>query len=370
MKRLPFILLAIVAVIIGLATAIESAEGSEAAHTLIYGTLWFYVLWGIIAASGLRLVVHDRLWRRVEVMMLHVAFIVILLGAAMPSETTVQHLREGMPTTNMPFSLRLDSFLIDYYPDGQTVYDYRSECSLYDGDTTARHVTISMNNVLTYGGYRFCQMSFDPDLRGTVLAVRHGTANTLLTIAGYLILIGASLACIMRRLKTKRWKILFALWLTVLISASLIRWFLATPPDHSLLPEWHQVCFPIDNPVLRSPYLVIHVGIIITAYVLYAVAVVRPQRDIVFVATMLLAVGIFLGAIWAGESWGNFWSWDPKESWALITLIVYAVTLHRRSLPFLANDRYYRLYVRLAFLVLLMTYLGVNTLLVGLHSYA
>lgn len=363
-------MLAVAAVVIAAATIVESALGTDTAHAFIYDAPWFYFLWGVIALSGLWLVVHKRLWHNMPVMLLHVAFIVILLGAMMPSETSTLHLRQGMPTTNMPFALRLDSFVVDYYPDGQTVYDYRSEFSLFDGDTIARPVTVSMNNVLSHGGYRFCQMSFDPDLRGTVLAVRHGSANNLLTIVGYLLLIVTALVCIIRKLKTRRWKVLFVMFLSLLIIASLVRWFLATPPSYSLCPELHQVVFPIENPVLRSPYLVIHVGIIIMAYILYAVAVFRPQRDVVFIATMMLAIGIFLGAIWAGESWGNFWSWDPKETWALITLIVYAITLHRCSLPFLTNDKWYGLYVRLAFIVLLMTYLGVNTLLVGLHSYA
>ena len=363
-------MLAVAAVVIAAATIVESASGTDAAHTYIYDAPWFYVLWGIIAVSGIWLVVRNKLWRNMPVTLLHMAFIVILLGAMMPSDTSTLRLREGMPTTTMPFALRLDSFVVDYYPDGQTLYDYRSECSIFDGDTIARPVTISMNNVLSYGGYRFCQMSFDPDLRGTVLAVRHGHANAVLTVIGYLMLIAAALICAMRKLKTTKQKVLFCSALAFLVLTSLVRWFLATPPNLSLYPELHQVCFPIENPVLRSPYLVIHVGIIITAYVLYAVAVFRPRRDIVYIATMLLAAGIFLGAIWAGESWGNFWSWDPKETWALITLIVYAITLHRRSLPFLSKDKWYKVYVRLAFIVLLMTYIGVNTLLVGLHSYA
>ena len=87
-------------------------------------------------------------------------------------------------------------------------------------------------------------------------------------------------------------------------------------------------------------------------------------------AVFLLAGGIFLGAVWANVSWGKYWSWDPKEVWALITLLVYAVPLHRTT--FLAPHRpvAYHLYMLIAFFSVLMTYFGVNYFLGGMHSYA
>ena len=84
----------------------------------------------------------------------------------------------------------------------------------------------------------------------------------------------------------------------------------------------------------------------------------------------LLAVGIFLGAVWANVSWGNYWSWDPKESWALITLMVYAVPLHRSLLTTRRSPLAYHVYMVVAFLAVLITYFGVNFLLGGMHSYA
>lgn len=87
-------------------------------------------------------------------------------------------------------------------------------------------------------------------------------------------------------------------------------------------------------------------------------------------AVFLLAGGIFLGAGWANVSWGKYWSWDPKEVWALITLLVYAVPLHRTT--FFAPHRpvAYHLYMLIAFFSVLMTYFGVNYFLGGMHSYA
>ena len=83
-----------------------------------------------------------------------------------------------------------------------------------------------------------------------------------------------------------------------------------------------------------------------------------------------LCNGIFLGAVWANVSWGNYWSWDPKESWALITLLVYAVPLHKASIGLFRQPRAYHIYIIAAFLAVLITYFGVNFLLGGMHSYA
>jgi len=94
------------------------------------------------------------------------------------------------------------------------------------------------------------------------------------------------------------------------------------------------------------------------------------SQFLLYPAVFLLAVGIFLGAVWANVSWGNYWSWDPKESWALITLMVYAVPLHRSPLTTRRSPLAYHVYMVGAFLAVLITYFGVNFLLGGMHSYA
>ena len=142
-------------------------------------------------------------------------------------------------------------------------------------------------------------------------------------------------------------------------------------------------------PVLASPLLSIHVCVIMVAYVLLgftmlngitALLLHRHPRHVaqlthisqlmLFPATFFLAAGIFIGAVWANQSWGNYWSWDPKETWALITMLVYAMPLHRTSLPWLRRPMLFHLYMVLAFLTILMTYFGVNFFLGGMHSYA
>lgn len=141
-------------------------------------------------------------------------------------------------------------------------------------------------------------------------------------------------------------------------------------------------------PVLHSPWLSIHVATIMMAYAALsmswlgsAVALVAVRSEetlarmrdiglvILYPALALLAVGIFIGAVWANESWGRYWAWDPKEVWALITLLVYAVPLHGGLYERLTRPRVFHIYMVLAFATVLMTYFGVNYLLGGLHGY-
>ena len=138
-------------------------------------------------------------------------------------------------------------------------------------------------------------------------------------------------------------------------------------------------------PVLQSPLLSLHVMTVMCAYALFALQmligiyafwtsnlerITALSQLLLYPAVFLLTIGIFLGAVWANVSWGNYWSWDPKESWALITFMIYAVPLHKASIGIFRNPRFYHLYIVIAFLAVLITYFGVNYLLGGMHSYA
>jgi cytochrome c-type biogenesis protein CcsB len=83
-----------------------------------------------------------------------------------------------------------------------------------------------------------------------------------------------------------------------------------------------------------------------------------------------LTIGTFLGAVWANESWGRYWGWDPKETWSLITIIVYTLVTHSRMIPGMKDIFTFNLLSLFAFSSVLMTYFGVNYYLSGLHSYA
>jgi ABC-type transport system involved in cytochrome c biogenesis permease subunit len=88
------------------------------------------------------------------------------------------------------------------------------------------------------------------------------------------------------------------------------------------------------------------------------------------VGLILLTIGNFLGGQWANESWGRYWGWDPKETWALISIMVYAFVIHARFVPLFRGKWVFNLMSVFAFLSILFTYYGVNFHLVGLHSYA
>ena len=139
---------------------------------------------------------------------------------------------------------------------------------------------------------------------------------------------------------------------------------------------------PVTNlmPVLNSPLLTLHVAVIMCSYALFFFVMMggvaglisngeeyrRLNLLLLYPAVTLLAVGIIIGAVWANISWGNYWSWDPKEVWALITLIIYTIPLHRGVLR---HPRAFHLYCVLAFLSVVITYFGVNLILGGMHAY-
>lgn len=139
-------------------------------------------------------------------------------------------------------------------------------------------------------------------------------------------------------------------------------------------------------PVLNSPLLSIHVSIIMMSYALLSLTFLcgvmgiflrshgeelqALSRVFLYPALATMGFGIFIGAIWANVSWGNYWSWDSKETWALITFMIYAVVAHTQSLPLFRKPLAYHVYMTLAFLSIVMTYFGVNYFLTGMHSYA
>ncbi len=147
-------------------------------------------------------------------------------------------------------------------------------------------------------------------------------------------------------------------------------------------------------PVLKSYWLKIHVAIIVSSYAPLALSALLGLLCLIFmiaknnklnnsikeltyinelsmtVGLYMLAIGTFLGGIWANESWGRYWGWDPKETWALISIIVYAMVLHFRLVPVLKGKYLFNLSSVIAFFSIIMTSFGVNYYLSGLHSYA
>lgn len=152
-------------------------------------------------------------------------------------------------------------------------------------------------------------------------------------------------------------------------------------------------------PVLKSYWLIVHVAIITSSYGFFALSMIiavislvfyiisskktykihhdTTLKELVIVSEMSLTIGLFaltvgnfLGGIWANESWGRYWSWDPKETWAFISIMVYAFVLHMRLVPGLRSKWAFHVATMFAFCSMVMTYFGVNYYLTGLHSYA
>ncbi|MDR1876831.1 MAG: c-type cytochrome biogenesis protein CcsB [Flavobacteriaceae bacterium] len=151
-------------------------------------------------------------------------------------------------------------------------------------------------------------------------------------------------------------------------------------------------------PVLKSYWLMIHVAVITSSYGFFGLSAligavvltlfILNNREIsdkvensireltivneisLTIGVFLLTIGTFLGGIWANESWGRYWSWDPKETWAFISVIIYAIALHLRLVPDWRGKYIFNLVSLLAFSSVIMTYFGVNYYLSGLHSYA
>ena len=167
-----------------------------------------------------------------------------------------------------------------------------------------------------------------------------------------------------------------------------------------MIAHWNWMDPSIANlvPVLDSYWLMIHVSVIVGSYgpftlgmilgivsLILMIFLTKKNKEIIklklkeltiinelslTVGLIMLTIGNFLGGMWANESWGRYWGWDPKETWALISILIYAFVLHMRLIPKLRGNWLFNLMSIIAFASIMMTYFGVNFYLVGLHSYA
>lgn len=389
MKSLRHIISVLVIVLIAVlaaGTIVEKLHGSDFAKIHIYSAWWFVGLWASLAVLMIVMAVKSHMWKRMTVCTLHLSILFILLGALL-TMLTGQHgrmqLEPNRPNSHffikdkdeitkeaLPFSLTLDRFEIEKYPNSGKPKDYVSYLKLTDG-TTQKDVVISMNNILKHKHYRFYQSDYD-EQGNSILDVARDPWGIGVTYAGYALLFVALAMMLVQQRKAVpavTWS-----WLSVLIVLTVVL-------------HIRMMTRPL-MPVLRSPFFSIHISTIVTAYALLlgilvvgVVALVKPKdrprlerlkslsTAMLYPAVALLAIGIFIGAIWANVSWGNYWSWDPKEVWALITLIIYAAPLHEKGWKTFQKPLFFHIYGILAFLSVIITYFGVNLLLGGVHAY-
>ena len=253
-----------------------------------------------------------------------------------------------------------------------------------------------MNKPLKYHGWRFCQSDYDSDGQGVVLAYNYDPWGIGITYTGYALLLIAMIAfffqrrtrfrALLKNLTAKRSYSATVLQRSGLAALALLIIVLAIIMTRVVTPK------PPLQPVLQTPLLGIHVSVIMLAYTLFAVIMINgilgiaipSKREklmnlsqiLLYPALFCLTAGIFIGAVWANMSWGRYWGWDPKETWALITMLVYAALLHwpwlKSKLPITNNQSpiIYHILSVVDFAFVLFTYFGVSYLLGGLHSYA
>ena len=305
---------------------------------------------------------------------------------------------------------------------------YRLYISGYEAGVTGDVVTLlvaydSWGTAVTYAGYLLLLVGalylfFDKKggVRNTVASLRESLATTnsgratpFMRKGGLLIALALFLTITYKGVC--RWvdtgyfpasngfeTLLLLAWCALLAGMLLHRHFPPALPYSLLLAVVSVVAVLVSGgssstvmPVLRTPLLGIHVAQVIMAYMLLAAMAVNAVvalwykfrssnsakmeplalvgRVLLYPAVMLLLTGIFTGAVWANLSWGRYWGWDPKEVWALVTMLVAAVAFHRRSLPFISKPLAFHIFCLVAFVAMLFTYFGVNYLLGGLHSY-
>lgn len=390
MKRIVIVFYIVVVAVLAATTIVEKYLGTEYVSEHIFGAWWFSAMWAVLTAVATFYFIKRKV-RRASVVVLHLSFVIILAGALLTHLTAVRGvvpLRKGIATNEyltrdmylhkLPFTICLENFEIKFYEGSDMPSDYVSHVTI-DG----KPFTISMNQIVSQKGVRLYQSDYDMDLQGSILAMNSDPWGIPVTYCGYALLF-VSLVWMLIDPKGKFRQQLSILrqqrFPIVIFTGFLLSCFILLL--YHFLGKYAAANHPL--PVLNSRLLPLHVSTIMMAYTLLLltfivslVGVAMPKQRqkmyhfsqfLLFPALMLLCYGIFIGAIWANVSWGTYWSWDPKETWALITLMIYAAPAHR-TFSNLSTMKYH-IYMALAFFTILMTYLGVNYFLGGMHSYA
>ena len=408
-KNIIFALFCLAMVVLAVASLLDNMTGEPGTSETVYHSAPFAVMWGVLTVSALIYICRRKLWKAPATFLIHVAFAVILAGALVThlwGEQGRMHLRETESSNfyvgengyvkQLSFAVQLNRFEVEYYPDSYVPKDYISEITFKE-EGKEEAITISMNNIATHDHYRFYQSGYDDDLHGSILIVTRDPWGIGLTYTGYLLLLLGML--LFWAQPNSQYRRIFQIWRTdrEASAKSVMRWlpyisFFLVLIIVGLVMFLRWTSAPL-MPVLRSPFFPLHVSVIMISYILLAFIMIngframflsrkkdgnlektarlmRSSQLMLMPALFLLIAGIFIGAVWANVSWGRYWGWDSKEVWALITMMFYSLPLHQQSLRWFAEPRHFHGYCAFAFLIVLMTYFGVNYFLSGLHSYA
>ena len=222
MKRIVWLLYIALVIVLAMATFIEYSQGTAFVCTYIYHSPAFVMGWGLLVLLTLWIAWKQRMWKHIPASLLHLSFVVILVGALISFLTSRKgfiHLRMNVPVVQfveqethtlktLPFSLMLDTFFIQYYPGTDAPSDYvsRVTCSVLENGEN-QYAEISMNQVLDFHGYRFYQSSFDEDEEGSWLSVNYDPWGTAVTYLGYLML-GVSMLLVLFQRRGTFYKLL------------------------------------------------------------------------------------------------------------------------------------------------------------------
>lgn len=308
MKKLVVFLYSVMPLILIVSAIIDALWGTR---YRIYDSSWFFALWVVFAFWGVLYILYKKMWQQVYRLLLHVTLLTILVGAGVAWLWNVQN-------SMIPFA----GFMLLIVAMFITLFSKKSN---------------------------FRKLVKQSQLWNSTWILRRKYEIIIVFVLIFQI-------------------VFWILWLGVGKQASSLA------------------------PVLRTPFLGFHVSVIIIAYSLFVltlvnsiVALVLNARNRVFFektinnlrvvnsvilypATFLLGIGIGIGAMWANDAWGAFWSWDPKETCALITFLLYSGIFHTETIMKFQQPVFFHRYVIVAFLSVLITCFGVNVL-GGMHAY-
>ncbi len=463
LKFISFGSLALLAVLLVVATIVERIYGAT-----FYSSPYFVALWAVMLLSAVLYIFYTHVKRAVATLFLHLAFVVVLVGAFvtfLTGERGSLYLCKDAPPSSMfvkndgglvsfPFRVTLGDCRVVFVDGGNVPRDYVAELLVQLPGGENEIAILSMNHVYDREGFRFFLSNVEGE--SVALLVSHDPWGVPITYLGYfLVALGFLFLFASRKTQMNGLRLLlktrgntlpcnasFSRKITILI----LSLCLFGSVTYQGVCRWVDTgLFPVSNgaevlmfiawcsslsaivllrkngvlalgtlclsalcavvallsgaassgavpPVLRTPLLPLHVVTIAVSYLLIGLLAVnslvalsfyRLKRDhnrlesaaasgrlLLYFATFLLVVGMFLGAVWANISWGRYWGWDPKEVWALVTLVVCSFGFHTRSLPFMARPLVFHYFCLVLFFVALFTYLGVNLLFGGLHAYA
>lgn len=368
------------AVLLGLFAFLNMAGGTwsmDIQHRII---LYINVL---LMTWSLGVVTVDRK-KQIPVMLLHGGLFLVLAGGMFGAGDktdgqTVLHYGQPAHTAYrtdgeriaLPFDMQIDTFFVDYYPDGRSPKQYTTRFTLHTQEETLQMET-SVNRPCRYRGYRFYQSSYDPVGNAySVLKVVRDPWLPVVWLGVAMLFIGACWQI------ARQWR---GRWLLAAVVAVGVLFTVVTMA---------KINFGTLVPALRSAWFVPHIGVYMLAYSALAIAlgagILIPWRNtfplmmrLVQTASCLLLVGMLCGAVWAQQAWGDYWAWDPKECWAAATWMLTLAAIHigQKDKGQRIKDKrlitIVLLLVLLAFAAMQMTWYGVNYLpsaAESLHTY-